>query len=86
MFAELAGTMEEISPEEKIKEKIKFNTEVLRLCMVGILTIGGGTVSLIDQGVFNGRRNFIIACGFILLIVLMRFSYSVIKTINNTIK
>lgn len=79
--------MEEgLTRDDKIKEKIKFNTEVLRLTAVSILAIGGGTMSLIDEGVFNGRRNFMIAFGLILSIVLLRFLYHSIMTINKTIK
>jgi len=78
--------MEEFGNQDKVKEKLKFNTEILRLTVVGILTIGGGTVTLIDQGVFSGKRNFIIAFGFVLLIVLSKLLYQAVKTITKTIR
>jgi hypothetical protein len=78
--------MEEDRPSDMVKEKIRFNTEILRLCVVGILTVGGGTVSLIEQDGFSGKRSFMIAIGLILLIALTTCSYHALKMINKSIK
>jgi len=75
-----------LSESDKIKERIKFNTELLRLYVVGLLTIGGGTVAIIDRGAFNGRENFFIAIGMFLLVFLIRPIYKSFKTINRLIK
>lgn len=77
---------EELPVADKVKEEIRFNTEILRLVVVGILTIGGGTVSIISEGVFTGKRNFLIACGIFILIVLIRYLYKSYRTIKHLMK
>lgn len=68
------------------KERIKFNSEILRLTTVGILTIGGGTVSLLEEEVFEGQKNFLIAWGVFLVLLLVIFLLRALNTINKKIK
>ena len=35
--------------EDYLKEKIKFNTEIIKLLVIVVLATGGGVVSLINQ-------------------------------------
>jgi hypothetical protein len=88
VFGVLAGTMEkaELNAENKIKEKIRFHTEILRITSIGLLTIVGGTASLLHEGIFNGRRNFFIAAGISIAVVLARHFYKSFRTINHLIK
>jgi hypothetical protein len=68
------------------KERIKFNSEILRLTTVGILTIGGGTVSLLEEEVFEGQKNFLIAWGVFLVLLLVIFLLRALNTINKKIR
>jgi hypothetical protein len=72
--------------EEKVKEQLKFEIEVLRLCAVSLLTIGGGVVSLIVDRPVNGARAFFIAMGFMLLIFSGTFLYRSIKIIKQVMR
>ena len=55
-----------LSPEDKIKEQIKFNTEILKLLGLGILTTSGGSITLYIQ-----RGNDIFTIMGTIIVVLM---------------
>lgn len=76
----------DLSGDDKTKERIKFNIEILRLTTIGILTIGGGIVSMAEQGDFTGKRNFFIAMGLILVVVQIRLLIGALVIISKTIK
>ena len=71
---------------DRVKERIKFNTEVLRLSTVGILTIGGGTISIIQQEVLTLENGFIVISGFIIAIILSIFLFKALRIINRKIR
>ena len=61
--------------EDYLKEKIKFNTEIIKLLVIVVLATGGGVVSLIISGTHNSARVFIIEfLGFVIIVII----YSVI--------
>jgi len=72
--------------DEKVKEQLKFEIEVLRLCVIGLLTIGSGVVSLILDKPNNVRESFFIAFGIGLFIVLVTRLYRAFKKIKHTLK
>jgi hypothetical protein len=72
--------------EEKVKEQVKFHTEVLRLGVIALLTIGDGTMSLTNESEFTGRRNFFMSSGLFACIVLIVYLFKKFKTINRLIK
>jgi hypothetical protein len=45
------------------KERIRFNTEMIKLLMLLFLASGGGVISLLLQGVSIGREGIILAGG-----------------------
>jgi hypothetical protein len=45
------------------KERIRFNTEIIKLLMILFLASGGGVISLLLQGVSLGREGIILAGG-----------------------
>jgi hypothetical protein len=49
--------------DDRDKERIKFHTEILRLCVVILLTCGGGTITLILQADTVGKRWILITAG-----------------------
>ena len=57
---------EELNRSDKIKENIRFNTEMLRLLIIGLISVGGGTISLINDGHLNGGKVFFITSGLLL--------------------
>jgi len=72
--------------DEKVKEQLKFEIEVLRLCVIGLLTVGGGVVSLIVDRPVTGTRAFFISAGIILLIALGTYLHKSLKTIKQIVK
>jgi len=54
---------------DQIKEKIRFNTEILRLFCVFLLAVGGGVIALIIGEVDSGRKVVFIASGMIVTFV-----------------
>lgn len=77
---------EELSEPDKIKEGIKFRIEQLRLSLLGLLTIGGGTISLVVEGVFTGRNNFFIAGGILLILLSIMSLLDALKKIKRPLK
>lgn len=69
----------EVPMNERTKERLKFNLEIVRLCVVALLTTGGGIISLVIEGSINGTKSFFISMGFL-------FSVGVLSTLVNTIR
>jgi hypothetical protein len=42
--------------DDKVKEQIKFNTEIIKLLVLLFITSGGGTLTLIAEGVDVARE------------------------------
>jgi hypothetical protein len=78
--------MEEEESWDKIKERIKVNIELLRLIVAGLLTIGNGIVSFIDEGIFNGRKIFFITWGMLLSLALLILFVKIMKTIKHLLR
>ncbi len=66
-----------LSEDDKDKEKIKFNTEMVKMLGLGILTVGGGTITLYTErgadsftvmGIFLVTLMGIFGAGFLLTI------------------
>jgi hypothetical protein len=70
---------------ERIKEQIKFGTEVLWLLTVLLLTTVGGTLSLILRGVMYAREVVLATGGILLATALMVAAYSQYKQIRQLI-
>jgi hypothetical protein len=78
--------MEQLNEQDKIKESIRFNIEKFRLAVIAILTIGGGTISLINDNDTTGRQRFFIAMGLFSTIVAISWAIKFFKTITQQIK
>lgn len=72
--------------EEKVKERINFKTEILRLSVVGILTIGGGTIKITLDQTVRGKEVFFIAFGMLICAGLIPNLYKTYKTLNRLTK
>ena len=53
---------------DRIKEQIKFNTEILKLVVVLMIATGGGALSLILEG-FDKARDVILAAGGMIIAI-----------------
>jgi hypothetical protein len=62
--------------KERNKEKIRFNTELLRLFFVLLLTTGGGVITLIIEG-DSATEMFFIAAGIIVSFVCFAAIYRI---------
>ncbi|MEJ0032974.1 MAG: hypothetical protein WDO15_22610 [Bacteroidota bacterium] len=78
--------MGRLSDEDKVKETIRFNIERFRLATVTVLTIGAGTVSMINEGNVNGTKTFFIATGIILIVASIILGTRYFKSIKRHIK
>lgn len=72
--------------DEKKKEKIKFEIEILRLSVIACLSIGGGLVSLVLNRPSTGVKNFFISFGIVLLVFLITQLFRALITLNKIIK
>jgi hypothetical protein len=64
------------------KEEIKFKIELFRLSVIGLISVSGGTVGMINDGVINGASSFFISFGILISIGLIRYSYKLYKELN----
>jgi hypothetical protein len=60
---------------DRIKEQIKFNTEIIKLIVVLIIATGGGSISLILTGLGRGRDVVLAAAGMIIAIICIIITY-----------
>jgi hypothetical protein len=56
--------------DDRIKEQIRFNTEVLKLIIVGFLATSGGVLSLVVTRGSTAVENLFTAGGMIIVIVI----------------
>ncbi|MBT1699897.1 hypothetical protein KK083_23625 [Fulvivirgaceae bacterium PWU4] len=54
---------------DRVKEQIKFNTEIIKLIVVLMIATGGGALSLIITGLTHARDVILAAIGMILAII-----------------
>ena len=54
--------------DEKVKERIKFNTEIIKLFALLFMAAGGGTVSLIVNQLPGSADGFFAALGMVIVI------------------
>jgi hypothetical protein len=59
-----------LNAEEKVKEEIRFNTEILKVLSLFFITTAGGVSSLIIGGLNNGAKVVITAFGMIFVVVI----------------
>lgn len=60
---------------DQTKERIKFNTEIIKLLVLLFIGSGGGAISLLLQGVTMGRQVVIIAGGMIVAMATGIFAF-----------
>jgi hypothetical protein len=53
---------------DETKERIKFNTEIIKILMIVFVASGGGVISLILSDLPNGKDVIITAAGMIMAI------------------
>ena len=49
---------EELNVPDRIREQIKFNTEKLKLLVIGLISVGGGTTALLTRVHSEAARYF----------------------------
>jgi hypothetical protein len=54
---------------DQTKERIKFNTEIIKLLVLLFIGSGGGVISLLLQGITSARHGVFIAGGMIFAII-----------------
>lgn len=60
---------------DRVKEQIKFNTEIIRLIVVVMIATGGGTLSLLIIGPTHARDALLIAAGMMIVFVCWVITY-----------
>lgn len=58
------------NPEEQTKEKVRFNTEIIKVLSLFFIATGGGVTSLIINGLNSGREVVISAFGMVFVIII----------------
>jgi hypothetical protein len=71
---------------DRIKEQIKFNTEIIKLIVVFLIATGGGAISLILSGLERGRDVVLAAAGMIIAVVCIIITYVRYKTTQTLIE
>lgn len=77
---------EGLTEQDKVKEKIRLNTEKFRLSIIALITIGGGTISLINVSANTAVDSFFIAWGLLLSIGCGASGYNFYNDIKRLIK
>jgi hypothetical protein len=67
--------------DDKDKERIKFHTEILRLCVVILLTCGGGSIKMVLDGDIIGGKGFLVAMGVLISVTCLVHGYKSVKYI-----
>jgi hypothetical protein len=68
------------------KEQIRFNTEMIKLLAVMLVGTGGGSITLLVEGVNSGKKVIFTAAGMIMAIacfILIYIRYGVTQKIIN---
>lgn len=71
---------------DQTKERIKFNTEIIKLLVLLFVAFGGGAISLLLQGVTLGKQVVIIAGGMIFAIATGIFAFVRYRNTEKLIK
>jgi hypothetical protein len=71
---------------DETKERIKFNTEIIKLLFLLFMASGGGVISLLLQGVTMGKQVVIIAGGMIVAIATGIFAFVRFRNAEKLIK
>lgn len=71
---------------DRVKEQIKFNTEIIRLIVVVMIATGGGTLSLIIIGPTYARKAVLIAAGMMVVFVCWVITYRYYRLTQALIK
>jgi hypothetical protein len=71
-----------LAGEDKIKEQIKFQIELLRIAAVVMIAIGGGVVELIRNGIGKGSEIFFTSLGLMLFVGTIVVGFKCIKTVR----
>lgn len=78
--------MEELSEQDKTKEKIRFKIELFRLSIIGLISVGGGTIGIVTSGVTSSRNTFFISAGYLVMAWLVIYSYKRYNELKRLIK
>lgn len=68
------------------KERVKFNTEIIKTLIILFLATGGGTISLILEGLPRGRHVVFAAGGIMLALISGVMTYVIYKNTKKLIK
>jgi hypothetical protein len=71
---------------DRIKEQIKFNTEIIRLIIVLMIATGGSALTLIITGLRHARETILAAAGMIVAVVCWVVTVKVYKITQDLIK
>jgi hypothetical protein len=71
---------------DETKERIKFNTEIIKLLFLLFMASGGGAISLLLQGVTLGKQVVIIAGGMIVAVATGIFAFVRFRNTEKLIK
>jgi hypothetical protein len=71
--------------EDQIKERIRYQVELIKLVIVFLVATGGGVLSLLLGGMNTGREVIFTAVGIILLVCCIRLIYVKHHAIKNLI-
>ena len=76
-----------LKEEDQIKERIRYNTELIKLFVVFLIATGGGVLTLIIGEIDSGREVVLTAGGMIIAIICIVMIYQkhqLIKELINT--
>ncbi|HMJ71484.1 MAG TPA: hypothetical protein VK508_21460 [Cyclobacteriaceae bacterium] len=70
---------------DKLKERMRFETEMVRLGTIFLLTVGGGVVSLILEGPDRGSEIVFLSFGMILFVIAIKLTVGTFLEVRNLI-
>jgi hypothetical protein len=75
----------DLPPLDKLKERMRFGTEMVRVGVIFLLTVGGGVVSLILEGPDRGSEIVFLGFGMILLGIAIKLTVSTFLEVRRLI-
>lgn len=76
-----------LKEEDQIKERIRYNTEIIKLFVVSLIATGGGVLALILGDIDTGREVVFTAGGIIIavlcIVMIYQLNQVIKKLINN---
>lgn len=72
--------------DEKVKERVKFNTEIIKLLVLLFITTGGGALTLIADGIDAGGEVVLAMGGMVFAIVVGIFGLTIYSYTKELLK